>query len=125
MENLRSYLDPAVLANVRGLELRARLVVEGYLSGMHRSADHGFAVEFAQHREYVPGDDLKHVDWKVYARSERYFLKQHEDETNLSCWMLLDVSESMRYGSGPFTKYDFAAVGTVALADLILQQRDS
>ena len=95
------YLDPVVLAKVRSLELQARLIVEGYLSGMHKSPYHGFSVEFAQHREYVPGDDIKHVDWKVYGRTGRFYLKQYEEETNLVCWLLLDVSESMRYGSIP------------------------
>ena len=82
------YLDPLTLAKVRGLELQARLVVEGYLSGMHKSPYHGFSVEFAQHREYVPGDDIKHVDWKVYGRTERFYLKQYEEETNLALWLL-------------------------------------
>ena len=75
----KKYLDPLLLAKVRSLELQARLVVEGYLSGMHKSPYHGFSVEFAQHREYVPGDDIKHVDWKVYGRTGRFFLKQYEE----------------------------------------------
>src|ERR1700732_3519590 len=124
MENPRQYLDPHVLGRVQGLDLRARLVVEGYLSGIHPSPYHGFSVEFAQHREYVPGDDIKHVDWKVYARTERYFLKQHEDETDVTCWLLLDVSESMGYGSGPLTKYDLASVAAASVAHLVLRQRD-
>ena len=86
---------------MRSLELQARLIVEGYLSGMHKSPYHGFSVEFAQHREYVPGDDIKHLDWKVYSRTGRFYLKQYEEETNLVCWLLVDVSESMQYGSGP------------------------
>jgi uncharacterized protein (DUF58 family) len=124
MEASPHYLDPLILAKVQGLELRARLVVEGYLSGMHKSPYHGFSVEFAQHREYTPGDDIKHVDWKVYARTGRYFLKQHEEETNLACWILLDVSDSMRYGSGPVNKFDYAGTLAAALAYLILQQQD-
>jgi uncharacterized protein (DUF58 family) len=119
------YLDPLALAKVRGLELQARLLVEGYLSGMHKSPYHGFSVEFAQHREYVPGDDIRHVDWKVYGRTERFYLKQYEEETNLVCWILLDVSESMRYGSGGVTKYDYACMASAALAYLVLQQSDS
>src|SRR5688572_30685235 len=121
----RKYLDPLTLAKVRGLELQARLLVEGYLSGMHKSPYHGFSVEFAQHREYVPGDDIKHVDWKVYGRTERFYLKQYEEETNLVCWILLDISESMRYGSGPVTKYDYACMASAALAYLVTQQTDS
>ena len=119
------YLDPQTLAKMRGLELQARLVVEGFLSGMHKSPYHGFSVEFSQHREYVPGDDIKHVDWKVYGRTERYFLKQYEEETNLVCWLLLDVSESMRYASTKVTKYDYACLTAAALTYLILHQQDS
>jgi uncharacterized protein (DUF58 family) len=119
------YLDPLTLAKVSGLELQARLIVEGYLSGMHKSPYHGFSVEFAQHREYVPGDDIKHIDWKVYGRTGRFFLKQYEEETNLVCWILLDVSDSMRYGSGPISKYDYACMAASALAYLVLHQADS
>lgn len=119
------YLDPRTLAKVRGLELQARLVVEGYLSGMHKSPYHGFSVEFAQHREYVPGDDIKHVDWKVYGRTERYYLKQYEEETNLVCWLLLDVSESMNYRSAEVSKYDYASMVAASLAYLVLHQQDS
>jgi len=125
MEDPQKYLDPLILAKVRSLELQARLIVEGYLSGMHKSPYHGFSVEFAQHREYVPGDDIKHVDWKVYGRTERFYLKQYEEETNLICWLLLDVSESMGYGSGQVTKYDYACFMAAALSYLILHQQDS
>src|SRR5947209_11776228 len=120
-----NYLDPLILAQVRGLELQARLVVEGYLSGQHRSPHHGFAVEFAQHREYAPGDDVKHIDWKVFGRTERYYLKQYEQDTNLVCWLLVDASQSMAYGSGPVRKYDFACMAAASLAYLIVQQSDS
>jgi uncharacterized protein (DUF58 family) len=119
------YLDPLTLARVSSLELQARLVVEGYLSGMHKSPYHGFSVEFAQHREYVPGDDIRHIDWKVYGRTGRFFLKQYEEETNLVCWLLLDVSESMRYGSKTITKYDYACMAAAGLGYLVLQQGDS
>jgi uncharacterized protein (DUF58 family) len=125
MDDPHKYLDPLTLAKVRGLELQARLVVEGYLSGMHKSPYHGFSVEFAQHREYVPGDDIKHVDWKVYGRTGRFFLKQYEAETNLICWILLDVSESMQYGSGAVSKYDYACMAAAALAYLVQHQADS
>src|SRR5476651_2309383 len=101
MDTPPKYLDPHTLAKVRGLELQARLLVEGYLSGMHKSPYHGFSVEVAQHREYVAGDDIKHVDWKVYARTGRFYLKQYEEETNLVLWLMVDVSESMQYASGP------------------------
>jgi len=100
-------------------------VVEGYLSGQHRSPYHGFSVEFAQHRQYVPGDDIKHIDWKVYGRTGRYYLKQFEEETNLVCWLLMDRSESMRYSSGPVSKYDYGCMTAAALSYLILHQQDS
>lgn len=119
------YLDPVALAAVRGLELQARLIVEGFLSGMHKSPYHGFSVEFAQHREYVPGDDLKHLDWKVYSRTGRFYLKQYDAETNLALWLMVDASESMSYGSGPVRKYDYAAMAGAALAYLTLLQADS
>src|SRR5881227_930336 len=125
MNDQQKYLDPLTLARVNSLELQARLVVEGYLSGMHKSPYHGFSVEFAQHREYVPGDDIKHIDWKVYGRTGRFFLKQYEEETNLVCWILLDVSESMRYGSGPVSKYDYACMAAASLAYLVQHQADS
>jgi uncharacterized protein (DUF58 family) len=133
MPETQKYLDPLALAKVRNLEVQARLIVEGYLSGMHKSPYHGFSVEFAQHREYVPGDDLKHLDWKVFSRTGRFYLKQYEEETNLACWLLVDASESMRYGSGPvdgdgkplLSKYDYASMAAAALAYLILHQQDS
>jgi uncharacterized protein (DUF58 family) len=133
MQDTHQYLDPVALAKVRNLEMQARLIVEGYLSGMHKSPYHGFSVEFAQHREYVPGDDLKHLDWKVYSRTGRFYLKQYEEETNLACWLLVDASESMQYGSGEVgpdglplvRKYDYAAMAAAALAYLILHQQDS
>jgi uncharacterized protein (DUF58 family) len=117
--------DPKVLARIDRLELEARQVVEGVLAGRHRSPRHGFAVEFAQHREYVPGDDIKHIDWKVYGRTERYHLKQYEQETNLVAWLIVDASESMAYGSGTKTKYDLACSAAAAMAYLVLTQTDS
>jgi uncharacterized protein (DUF58 family) len=125
MDDPQRYLDPLTLAKVRGLELQARLIVEGYLSGLHKSPYHGFSVEFAQHREYVPGDDIKHVDWKVYGRTDRFYLKQYEEETNLVCWLVLDISESMQYRSRSVSKYDYACMTAAALGYLILHQQDS
>ena len=133
MDDPRKYLDPLALAKVRSLELQARLIVEGYLSGMHKSPYHGFSVEFAQHREYVPGDDIRHVDWKVYGRTGRFYLKQYEEETNLTLWLLVDASESMQYSSGPrgddgeplVRKYDYACMAAAALAYLVLHRQDS
>src|SRR5918994_912359 len=114
--NMRSTpLTSDVIARIDHLELEARQVVEGYLAGRHKSPRHGFAVEFAQHREYAPGDDIKHIDWKVYARTERYHLKQYEQETNLVAWLVVDASESMRYGSAKLTKYDLACSAAAAM----------
>ena len=118
-------LDPDTLARIRSLELRARQTVEGFITGGHRSKHHGFAVEFAQHREYVPGDDIRHVDWKAFGRKERLYLKQYELETNLVCWLLVDASESMRFGSGEVTKYDLASTAAASLGYLVVQQTDS
>ena len=99
MENYQKYLDPATLARLEGLRLRARHIVEGYVSGVHRSPFHGFSIEFAEHREYTPGDDLHYLDWKVFGRTDKYYLKQYEQETNLVCYLLLDTSQSMQYRS--------------------------
>ena len=93
MEPNQKYFDPETLARLQGLELRARHIVEGYVSGVHRSPYHGFSIEFAEHREYVPGDDLRYVDWKVFGKTDKYYLKQYEEETNLVCYLLLDTSE--------------------------------
>ncbi len=118
-------LDPAVLSRIDRLELEARLAVDGYLAGKHRSPRQGLAVEFAQHREYAPGDDVKHIDWSVYARTKRYFMKQYEQETNLVAWLVVDASESMGYASGERSKYDLAATAAAAMAYLVLQQSDT
>jgi uncharacterized protein (DUF58 family) len=130
---LQQYLDPKVLSKITRLDLQARLVVEGFISGLHRSPFHGFSVEFATHREYVPGDDLKHLDWKVQAKTDRFYIKQYEEETNLKATFLLDVSESMHYGTeslGPdgkdgLTKYGYAASVAASLAFMLLQQQDA
>ena len=123
----REYLKPENLSRLRGLELKARMIVEGYVSGMHKSPFHGFSAEFAEHREYVPGDDLRYVDWKVFGKSDRYYLKQFEEETNFSCLILLDSSESMKYKSELVTtsKYEYARYIAAALAYLIIQQQDA
>jgi uncharacterized protein (DUF58 family) len=123
----QDYLDPKVLARVQGLALRARLIVEGYVSGVHRSPFHGFSIEFAEHREYAPGDDLRYLDWKVLGRTDKYYLKQFEEETNLVCYLLLDTSQSMQYQSGAaaMSKLEYAKCAAAALAYLVLQQQDS
>ncbi len=127
MENYQKYLNPQTLASLHGLELRARLIVEGYVSGVHRSPYHGFSIEFAEHREYVSGDDLRYVDWKVFGKTDKFYLKQYEEETNLVSYMLLDTSESMRYRSdaAPLSKLEYAQCVAGALSYLVLQQQDS
>jgi uncharacterized protein (DUF58 family) len=109
------------------LELRARSIVEGYVSGVHRSPYHGFSIEFAEHREYAQGDDLRYVDWKVFGKTDKYYLKQYEEETNLVSHMLIDTSESMRYRSAdaPLSKLEYAQCVAASLSYLILQQQDS
>lgn len=120
-----SALDPAVLDRLTGLSLVARTVVEGVMAGQHRSPHRGSSVEFAQHREYVPGDELKRVDWKVFARSDRLVVKEFVEETNFACNLLVDASESMSYGSLAWTKFDYARWCAAALTHLTLAQRDT
>ncbi len=122
-----SLLDPAVLAKLEGLELRARKIVEGYVSGMHRSPFQGFSIEFAEHREYTPGDDLRYLDWKVFGKTDKYYLKQYEQETNLICYLVLDASESMQYRGpdSPLSKFEYASCVAAALAHLVIGQQDS
>jgi uncharacterized protein (DUF58 family) len=127
VESFQNYLDPQVLARLEGLPFRARRIVEGYVAGVHRSPYHGFSIEFAEHREYAPGDDLRYLDWKVFGRTDKFYLKQFEEETNLVCSLLLDTSESMCYRSeaAPMSKLDYARCVSAALAYLVLQQQDS
>jgi len=126
MAERSTYIDPEVYNRVRNLMLRARAMVEGTIVGQHRSPYHGFSVEFRQHREYAPGDDLRYIDWKVFGRTDRFFLKQYEQETNFIGHILLDLSESMRYGSQQRkTKAEYAKLLAATLCYLILTQRDS
>jgi len=125
MPDSRRYLHPEVIRRIARLDLRARHVVEGFLSGMHRSPYFGQSVEFLQHRPYTWGDDLRYVDWKVWAKQDRYYVKQFEEDTNLRLTLLVDVSASMRYGSGAMSKYDYAATIAVSLAYLVLRQQDA
>lgn len=120
-----SPLRPEVVSRLQALELRARAIVEGFISGLHRSPYHGFSLEFAEHREYSPGDDLKHLDWKVQARTDRYYVKQYEAETNLRCTFALDASRSMTYSSDAETKLDYARLLCASLAFLLERQGDS
>ena len=124
-EEAQRLLDPATLARISGLIVRARMIVEGSITGLHRSPFHGSSVEFAEHREYVPGDDIRHIDWKVFGRSDRFYIKQFEEETNLRVQLVMDASESMNYGSGAMTKLEYARTLAAALAYLILGQQDA
>src|SRR5467141_2453717 len=121
----RPFLDPAVVARLGTLELKARTIVEGFLSGLHRSPCKGFSVEFAEYRQYMPGDDLATIDWKVYARSDRHYIKKYEEETNLNCYVMLDISGSMGYGSRGITKYEYGQCLAASLAYLMNRQRDA
>src|SRR5207249_892279 len=145
----RKYLDPRTLARISSLDLRARLIVEGLMTGMHRSPYQGISVEFAQHRQYVAGDDIRHVDWKVFGRSDKIYLKQYLEETNLHLICIVDASESMGYGtvrtedsglrtesgllhsvlspqsSALWTKYDHATAIAASLSYMAIQQQDS
>jgi uncharacterized protein (DUF58 family) len=127
----RKFLDPRTLARIGGLDLRARLIVEGLMTGMHRSPYQGISVEFAQHRPYTPGDDTRHVDWKQYAKTDKIYLKQYLQETNLHLICIVDASESMGYGSvkgeggSTWTKYDHATAIAASLSYMAIQQQDS
>ncbi|MBC8124239.1 MAG: DUF58 domain-containing protein [Candidatus Kapabacteria bacterium] len=121
-----TYLTPETVARLGSMELRARLVVEGFITGLHRSPFHGFSAEFAEHRQYRHGDELKRIDWKIYGRSNRFYVKQYEDETNLRAMVCVDMSASMNYASpGNITKFEYATYFAAALSYLVLQQRDS
>ncbi len=141
------YLNPAALSKLSNLELKAKFVVEGFMAGLHKSPYHGFSVEFAEHRQYMPGDDLKHLDWKVFARTDKYFIKQYEEETNLKAYILLDISKSMDFAYGKInqgasiknlfskvkkvndssviTKLEYGSYIAASLAYMMLLQRDA
>jgi len=121
----RQYLRPEVVSRLGRLDLIARMVVEGFIVGLHRSPYHGFSVEFAEHRQYMLGDDTKHIDWKVYGKTERFYIKEFEEETNLKCHILLDTSASMGYKSGKITKLQYGTYLSAALSYLMLNQQDA
>lgn len=125
MADPKRFLHPEVIKRIARLDLRARHVVEGFLAGMHRSPYFGQSVEFLQHREYTWGDDFRHVDWKIWAKQDRFYVKQFEEDTNLRCTLLVDVSGSMRYGSGPMSKYEYSCTIASCLAYLLLRQQDA
>lgn len=120
------FLDPELLASLSSMEIRARTVVEGMIEGQHKSPFKGFNVEFSEYRQYVPGDPLKDIDWKVYARTDKFYIKEHEEETNLSGYLVMDTSGSMSYkGAGAMSKIDYASTLAASLAYLMLKQQDS
>lgn len=125
VRDYRKYLDPAVVSKLASIELKARMVVEGFIVGLHRSPYHGFSVEFAEHRQYMPGDDFRHIDWKVYGKSDRFYIKQFEEETNLKAYILLDASRSMGYKSNGITKLEYGSYLAASLAYLMLKQQDA
>jgi uncharacterized protein (DUF58 family) len=125
MQDYRRFLKPEVVSKLSGIEIKARLVVEGFIAGLHRSPYHGFSVEFAEHRQYMPGDPLRNIDWKVYGKTDRYFVKEFEEETNLKAYLLLDISGSMGYSSNGINKLEYGSYLCAALSYLMLKQRDS
>ncbi|MGA2030848.1 MAG: DUF58 domain-containing protein [Thermoguttaceae bacterium] len=125
MHDSKRFLHPEAIQRIARLDLRARHIVEGFLSGMHRSPYFGQSVEFRQHREYTYGDDLRNVDWKVWAKQDRYYVKQFEEDTNLRALLLVDASGSMQYGRGPLSKYEYGCTVAASLAYLLLRQQDA
>lgn len=126
-EDYRKYLNPQTVSTLKSIELKAKAIVEGFITGLHKSPYHGFSVEFAEHRQYTFGDEVRHVDWRVYARTGKYYVKQYEEETNLRSYILLDTSSSMRYSSDKkfLPKIEYAAYLAAALTLLMVQQRDA
>ena len=126
MEDYRKYLIPDIVSKLSNMELRARLVVEGFIAGLHKSPFHGFSVEFAEHRQYLPGDETRYIDWKIYGKTEKYFIKQFEEETNLKSYLLVDISKSMDYASEKnIKKIEYASYLASSLAYLLIKQRDA
>jgi uncharacterized protein (DUF58 family) len=120
-----SFIDPHTLMRIKSLQLRAKIIVQGFLSGLHRSPHHGFSVEFSEYRQYSPGDDPRYLDWRLFARTDRYYIKRFEEETNLRCHLLVDLSRSMGFGSLAYTKVDYARTAAATLAYFLAMQRDA
>lgn len=120
-----SYIDPGSLMRLKNMELRAKVVVEGFLTGLHRSPYHGFSVEFSEYRQYTPGDDPRYLDWRLYARSDRYYIKRFQEETNLRCWLLVDMSRSMSFSTREYDKAEYAKTAAATLAYFLTGQRDA
>src|SRR5687767_15862579 len=120
-----SFIDPPTLMRIKSLQLRAKIVVQGFLNGLHRSPHHGFSVEFSEYRQYTPGDDPRYLDWRLYARSDRYYVKRFEDETNLRCHLLVDLSKSMGFSSLAYDKASYAKTAAATIAYFLSLQRDA
>src|SRR5512136_2721828 len=125
VKSIQQSLSPELIARIKRLDLRARMVVEGFLTGLHKSPYHGFSVEFAEYRPYMPGDEPKRLDWKALARSDRYYVKEFEEETNLKAYLLLDTSASMGYQSQGVSKLQYSTYLAAALSYLMIHQRDA
>ena len=123
--NIQKYLQPEVVSTIKNLELIAKFIVEGFLVGLHKSPYHGFSVEFSEHRQYMPGDNIRDIDWKVYGRTNRFYIKQYEEETNLKAYLILDISGSMGYASKKISKIQYATYLAAALSYLLIKQRDA
>ncbi len=123
----RNFFDPKVLSELRGLEVRARRIMEGLVAGLHKSPFQGFSVEFAEHREYSPGDDIRHIDWRVFGRTDRHYVRTYEQETNFDCYLVVDCSESMQFiaDNGALSKFEYAQMVAIAVGWLVVRQRDS
>jgi uncharacterized protein (DUF58 family) len=125
MEDYRRFLNPELISRLSSMEMKARLVVEGFITGLHRSPYHGFSVEFAEHRQYMPGDPIRHIDWKVFGKTDRVYIKEFEEETNLKAHILLDASGSMAYRSDGISKLEYGCYLAAALTYLMLKQKDA
>src|SRR5262245_45307765 len=120
-----SFIDPHTLMRIKSLQMRAKIIVQGFLTGLHRSPHHGFSVEFSEYRQYTPGDDLRYLDWRLFARTDRYYLKRFQEETNLRCHLVVDLSRSMGYSSIGYTKVEYARTVAATLAYFLAMQRDA
>jgi uncharacterized protein (DUF58 family) len=126
MKDYRRFLQPEVIAQLENIELKARLVVEGFITGLHRSPYHGFSVEFAEHRQYRSGDEIRHIDWKIFGRTDKYYIKQFEEETNLRSMIAVDSSASMKFASkGQISKFEYGSYLAAALGYMLIKQRDA
>jgi uncharacterized protein (DUF58 family) len=125
MEDYQRFLNPQLVSQLSSMEMKARLVVEGFITGLHRSPYHGFSVEFAEHRQYMPGDPIRHIDWKVFGKTDRFYIKEFEEETNLKAHILLDASGSMAYRSDGIAKLEYGCYLAAALSYLMLKQKDA